>query len=486
MKKGFPEGFLWGGATAANQIEGGLTDSKGLSVSDCYSFDSKLPMSEWSKQWKEMTHDQVKEALNEDSELYFPKRKGIDFYHYFKEDIKLFAEMGFKTYRMSIAWSRIFPNGDELEPNEKGLEFYDCVFDELIKYKIEPIVTISHYEMPLNLVVEYGGWTNRKLIDFFVNYSKCLFVRYKEKVKYWMTFNEINSVTKHPFTSVGVIEEGNPNLMQDIYQSAHHQFVAGALATQLCHEIIPDSKMGCMISYQMPIPYSCNPDDVQLSVEEQRKTLFFSDVQMRGYYPAYTARMFRQLGVNLIVKDGDSAILKNNPADYLGFSYYMSTASSSEPEKFDTVQGNLLNNGVKNPFLSVTEWGWQVDPKSFRVSLNQLYDLYQKPILVAENGLGAIDTVGNDNKINDSYRIEYLKNHISEMKEAIKDGVDILGYTSWGCIDCISASTSQISKRYGFIYVDMDDEGNGTLERMKKDSFYWYKKVIETNGEILN
>lgn len=486
MRESFPEGFLWGGATAANQIEGGLTDGKGLSVADCYSFDSKLPKSDWSKQWKEMTHAQVKEAMNKESQLYFPKRKGIDFYSYYKEDIKLFAEMGFKAYRMSIAWSRIFPEGDELEPNEKGLAFYDKVFDELEKYNIEPIVTISHYEMPLNLTTNYGGWTNRKLISFFENYSRVLFLRYKEKVKYWMTFNEINSMIKHPFTSIGVIEEGNRNLMQDIFQSAHHQFVAGALATKLCHEIIPDAKMGCMISYQMPIPYSCNPDDVQLSVEEQRKTLFFSDVQVRGYYPAYTARLFKNLGVELEIQNDDEAILKNNTADYIGFSYYMSTASSSEPEKFDKVQGNLLNNGVKNPFLAITEWGWQVDPKSFRVSLNQLYDLYQKPILVAENGLGAIDILEDDERIQDTYRIEYLKSHICEMKEAIKDGVDIIGFTSWGCIDCISASTSQMTKRYGFIHVDMDDEGEGSLKRTKKDSFYWYQQVINTNGEKLD
>lgn len=482
----FPKNFLWGGATAANQIEGGHNKGgKGLSVADCYSFDSSLPKECWSDQWHMMTHSQVREALKEDSPLYFPKRVGNDFYTHFKEDIKMFAEMGFKCYRMSIAWTRIFPKGDETVPNEEGLKFYDAVFDEMKKYNIEPVVTISHYEMPLHLVTEYGGWTNRKLIDFYVNYAHCLFERYKNKVKYWMTFNEINSILKHPFTSAGIIEEGHNNLVQDEFQAAHYQFVASALATKLCHEIIPDSQVGCMISYQLPIPYSCDPDDIQRAVELQRKTLFFSDVQVRGYYPAYTSRMFEELGVKLEMRESDLEILKANPVDYIGFSYYMSSAASAHPEKYDKVQGNLLTNGVKNPYLASSEWGWQIDPKGLRVVLNQLYDRYQKPLFIAENGLGAIDIVKEDGSISDDYRIDYLKEHIKQMKEAVKDGVDLFGFTSWGCIDIISASTSQISKRYGFIYVDLDDNGNGTMKRLKKKSFEWYKNVIASNGENL-
>lgn len=485
--KNFPNDFLWGGATAANQQEGGFQQGgKGLSVADAYSFDSTLPKENWDDLWKKMTHKQVKEAQNLDSSLFFPKRYGNDFFNHYKEDIELFAEMGFKSYRMSIAWTRIFPNGDEDTPNEEGLKFYDNVIEELVKNNIEPIITLSHYEMPLHLVTEYGGWTNRKVIDFFVTYAKVVFKRYKDKVSYWMSFNEINSITRHPFTSVGLIEEGNDHLMQDCMQSAHHQFIAGALVTKWCHEIIPHSKMGAMISYQMPIPYSCNPDDVQKSIDLQRETLFFSDVQVRGYYPAYTARWFNELGVEITVEDGDEQILRENTADYLAFSYYMSTAASANPSKHDKVQGNLLTNGVKNPYLPTSDWGWQIDAKSLRIALNQLYDRYQKPLLIAENGLGAKDTIEEDGTIQDDYRINYLRDHIVQMKEAIKDGVNLIGYTPWGCIDIVSASTSQMSKRYGFIYVDIDDEGTGTKKRLKKQSFYWYKKVIETKGENLD
>lgn len=486
MPKGFPEGFLWGGATAANQVEGGTKEGgKGLSVADCYSFDSSLPKSRWSEQWKCMTHEQVRKAMDPDSGLYFPKRVAAEFYSHYKEDIALFAEMGFKCYRMSIAWTRIFPRGDELQPNEEGLAFYDKVFDELLKYDIEPIVTISHYEMPLHLAVEYNGWTDRRVVDFFVRYAKCLFERYKDKVKYWMTFNEINSITRHPFTSIGVIEENNPHLKQDCMQAAHHQFVASAMATKLCHEIIPGSQMGCMISYQMPIPYSCDPDDIMTCLWMQRQTLFFSDVQARGYYPSYTARWFEEMGVQIAMEEGDEEILRKNPVDYVSFSYYMSTAASAHPERYGKVQGNLLTNGVENPYLKCTDWGWQIDPVNLRTALNQLYDRYQKPVLISENGMGALDKIEADGTINDSYRIDYLRDHILQMKEAVKDGVNLMGYTPWGCIDIVSASTSQMSKRYGFIYVDLDDNGNGTFERRKKRSFEWYKKLIATNGEEL-
>lgn len=487
LKQEFKKNFLWGGATAANQCEGGFDEGgRGMAVSDCYSFDSSLPKERWSEQWRMMTHTQIKKALDPDSGLYFPKRVGNGFYEHYKEDIRLFAEMGFKCYRMSIAWSRIFPRGDEQEPNEEGLAFYDRVFDELKKYDIEPIVTISHYEMPLCLALEYGGWTNRRVIDFFVRYAKCLFERYKGKVKYWMTFNEINSIFRHPFTSIGVIEEGNDHLIKDEFQGAHHQLVASALAVKHCHQMIPDSQIGCMISYQMPIPYSCDPDDIWRAVELQRDTLFFSDVQVRGSYPAYTARMLDKWGAAIEMEEGDEEILRSYPVDYVAFSYYMSTAASAHPEKYATVQGNLLTNGVKNPYLETSEWGWQIDAKGLRTALNQLYDRYQKPLLVAENGLGAMDVIGKDGGIDDGYRIDYLRDHIVQMKEAVMDGVDLMGYTSWGCIDIVSASTSQMSKRYGFIYVDLDDEGNGTLERRRKRSFDWYRQVITSNGEHID
>jgi 6-phospho-beta-glucosidase len=487
VKTKFPDNFLWGGATAANQFEGGSdVGGKGLSVSDVYYFDERIPKERWSDQWLNMTQKQVEEAQNPSLNKYYPKRHGVDFYHHYKEDIALFAEMGFKSFRMSLAWTRIFPNGNELEPNEEGLAFYDRVFDELNKYGIEPVVSLSHYEMPLYLVTEYGGWVNRKLIDLFVRFATTVFERYKGKVKYWMSFNEINSCKHHPYVSLGVIEDDHPHLEQAKFQGAHHQFVASALATKALKEIDPKAKMGCMVSYTVFFPYSCNPDDVQKTMEKQRDALLFSDVQARGYYPAYTAKMLAEKNVVLEVEPGDEQILRDYPVDYVSFSYYMSSAVSAHPEELEGAVGNLLVGGIKNPYLPASDWGWQIDPKGLRIALNQLYDRYQKPLFVAENGLGAVDTLQEGDIIDDDYRISYLKEHIKQMKEAITDGVDVFGYTSWGCIDMISASTNQISKRYGYIYVEQDDMGRGTKRRKRKKSFHWYKNVIETNGEQLD
>jgi 6-phospho-beta-glucosidase len=485
--KKFPENFLWGGATAANQIEGGSdVGGKGLSVADVYTFDESIPKERWTDQWHMMTHKQVEEAQDPSSPKYYPKRHGIDFYHHYKEDIALFAEMGFKVYRMSLAWTRIFPNGDEVEPNEEGLAFYDRVFDELNYYGIEPLVSLSHYEMPLHLATEYGGWVNRKVIEFYVRFATTVFNRYKDKVKYWIPFNEINCVKHHPWTSIGVVEENHPQLEQAKFQGAHHQFVASALATKAWKEMNPNVKVGTMISYQLLVPYSCDPDDIQKTVEKQRESLFFTDVQARGYYPAYTARMLAEKNVVLETEPEDEQIMRENPVDFISFSYYMSSAVSAHPENLEGAVGNLITGGIKNPFLPASEWGWQIDPKGLRTALNQLYDRYQKPLFVAENGLGAVDVVEEDGSINDDYRIDYLGAHIKQIKEAIQDGVDVFGYTSWGCIDMVSASTSQLSKRYGFIYVDKHDNGSGTLKRTKKKSFHWYKKVIESNGEDLD
>ncbi|TDT62823.1 6-phospho-beta-glucosidase [Fonticella tunisiensis] len=471
----FPEGFLWGGAIAANQAEGAYREGgKGLSTADI------LPVG--PDRFKIASDPSI--VLDTLEGVYYPSHEAIDFYHRYREDIALFAEMGFKCFRTSIAWTRIFPNGDEETPNEEGLKFYDDLFDELLKYNIQPVVTISHYEMPLGLVKNYGGWRDRRLIDFYVRYAKTLFERYKDKVKYWMTFNEINVMAHVPFIGGGIILKEGENRNQVVYQAIHHQFVASALAVKACHEIIPDAKIGCMIAGIPTYPYSCHPNDVFEAMQRDRISLFFGDVQARGYYPSYIKRFFKENNVNIEMLPGDEEILRAHTVDYIGFSYYMSLVVSTASENAEKASGNIFG-GVKNPYLKSSDWGWQIDPKGLRYLLNQFYDRYQKPLFIVENGLGAVDVVEEGDVINDDYRIQYLRDHIIEMAEAIEDGVDLIGYTTWGPIDLVSASTGEMKKRYGFIYVDKDNEGNGTLRRIKKKSFNWYKKVIESNGEEL-
>ncbi|EJY9454114.1 glycoside hydrolase family 1 protein [Listeria monocytogenes] len=482
VKKQFPKGFLWGGATAANQVEGAYdADGKGLSTADMVKF---IPKEERTQDHAlDVSKAEIEAIIAGKVEGRFPKRDGVDFYHHYKEDIALFAEMGFKTFRLSLNWARIFPNGDDKEPNEKGLEFYDKVFDELLKYDIEPLVTLSHYETPLNLTLKYNGWADRRVIGFFTNYAETVFKRYKNKVKYWLTFNEINVISLSAYTGGGVLLEDAKNPLELSYQAGHHQFVASALATKLAHEIIPGSQVGCMLARMATYPATNNPDDILKAQCENQQNLFFTDVHARGEYPSFMNRFFQENDIHIVKEVGDDEILKAHTVDFISFSYYMSLSATASPEG-DRSAGNLMG-GVKNEYLESSDWGWQIDPKGLRWTLNDLYSRYELPLFIVENGLGAYDTVEEDGKIHDDYRIDYLRKHIEQMKEAIADGVDLIGYTSWGPIDLVSASTSEMSKRYGFIYVDQDDWGKGTLERSRKDSFFWYKKVIETNGEDL-
>lgn len=470
----FPKNFLWGGAVAANQCEGAYNvDGKGLSVQDV------LPKGIAGERKGIITEEPTKDNL---------KLEGIDFYHHYKEDIKLFAEMGFKVFRTSIAWSRIFPEGDEREPNEKGLQFYDDVFDECLKYGIQPLVTISHYETPLGLAKKYDGWRNRKLIDFYLNYCRTIFERYKDKVKYWLTFNEINSLIHAPFTSGGILTPPSQLTEQDLYQAIHHELLASALATKAAHEIIPDGKVGCMILGVTIYPLTPNPDDVIKTMLHDRDTLLFADIHARGKYPKYIKNYFREKGIELQMEAEDETILAENTVDFISFSYYSSICDAKNPNGAKETGGNL-SRGYVNPYVRATDWGWQIDPQGLRYTLNKLYDRYQLPLFIVENGLGAVDELvkGADGEwtVEDDYRIEYLNAHLVEAEKAIEDGVELLGYTSWGCIDLVSASTSEMKKRYGYIYVDRNDDGSGTMNRYKKKSFYWYKEVIESNGESL-
>lgn len=465
----FPKDFLWGGAVAANQCEGAYQeDGKGLSIQDVMPRGIKGPRTE------RPTPDNL-------------KLTGIDFYHRYKEDIAMFAEMGFKVFRTSIAWSRIFPNGDDAEPNEAGLKFYDDLFDECLKYGIQPLVTISHYETPLHLAEAYDGWLERRLIGFYEKYVRTIFTRYKDKVKYWLTFNEINSILNSPFMSGGINTPKEELTDSQLYQAIHHELVASALATKIGHEINPEFKIGCMI-LSMPIyPLSPDPRDVIRAMEEEHKNSVFTDVHVRGEYPGYMKRYFREHGITLEITDEDREILKNT-VDFISFSYYVSVCATADESKNIRGEGNLLG-GVPNPTLKASEWGWQIDPRGLRYVLNQLWDKYQKPLFIVENGLGAADTLVQDGKggytVEDDYRIEYMRDHLLQVEEAIKDGVDVMGYTSWGCIDLVSASTAEMRKRYGFIYVDRNNDGTGTLERYRKKSFYWYQSVIKSNGESL-
>lgn len=472
-----PDTFLWGGAVAAHQVEGGWNEGgKGVSIVDV--------LTAGSHGVDRIITDGIQDGF------YYPNHEAVDFYHRYKEDIKLFAEMGFKCFRTSIAWTRIFPNGDEETPNEEGLKFYDDLFDELLKYGIQPVVTLSHFEMPYHLVKKYGGWKNRKVIDFFVKYSLTVMERYKNKVKYWMTFNEINNQKnyKYPlfgYTCSGVIFEDYENPEECMYQVVHHELIASAMIVKEGHKINPDFQIGCMIACVPLYPYSCHPEDMMYSALAMHDRYLFGDVHVRGEYPSYILKEWERKGFSIKQEKDDAEILKQGKVDFVGLSYYMTNAVKAN----NIVEGNGLDGfpgSVSNPYVKKSDWGWQIDPIGLRYALNLLYERYQKPLFIVENGFGAIDKIDDDGNINDDYRIEYLKAHIEEMKKAvILDGVDLMGYTPWGCIDCVSFTTGEMQKRYGMIYVDRDNQGNGTLERKRKKSFYWYKKVISSNGQEL-
>ena len=475
-----PKNFLWGGATAANQYEGGWKEGKkGDSLSDHLSGGSKTIRRRFTP------------VIEPD--VCYPSREATDFYHHYQEDIALFAEMGMKAFRLSITWSRIFPNGDEQEPNEEGLAFYDRVFDECRKYGIEPIVTLMHFDMPYHLLKRYGGFTDRKVIDFFVHYAQTVFKRYRGKVRYWITFNEINfaCIPMGNLEVLGIYDERTSDYTQPYddpqrrYQALHHVFLASARAVKAAHAIDPSMKVGCMIAHVTLYPYTCHPDDM-LYVQQQDHLFndFCADVQVRGEYPYYIRSYFEQQGISVKMEEADRSILKEGCVDYYTFSYYMTNCMTLGKGEQEITCGNLLE-GVRNPYLEASEWGWQIDPVGLRYTLNKLYDRYGIPLMIVENGFGASDVVQEDGQIHDTDRIDYLRAHIAEMEKAIREGVPLIGYLLWAPIDIISSSTGEMKKRYGLIYVDKQDDGSGTLARMKKDSFYWYQKVIATNGDAL-
>ena len=471
----FPDGFLWGGALAANQAEGACFEGgKGLTTVD---------MIPHGPHRLAVKLGQEKRFTLRDDEFY-PSHQAIDFYHRYKDDIALMAEMGFTVFRTSIAWSRIYPNGDEMTPNAEGIAFYRDLFSECKKHNIEPLVTLCHFNVPMHLVTEYGSWRNRKMVAFFTRYARTCFEAFDGLVKYWLTFNEINILLHSPFSGAGLVFEPNENQEQVKYQAAHHELLASALATKIAHEVNANNQVGCMLAGGNFYPRTCKPEDVWAALEKDRENLFFIDVQARGAYPAYTKRLFREKGISIITEAGDDDILKDT-VDFVSFSYYASRCASAEMNEHNSSAANIVKS-LKNPHIEASEWGWGIDPLGLRITMNMMYDRYQKPLFLVENGLGAKDEINPQGEIEDDYRISYLREHIKAMGEAIDDGIPVMGYTSWGCIDLVSASTGEMSKRYGFIYVDRDDQGKGSLARKKKKSFYWYKKVIASNGADLS
>lgn len=464
----FPEDFLWGGATAANQIEGAYAEGgKGLSIQDLMPHGIKTPP----------TEEPVPENL---------KLEAIDFYHRYAEDIALFAEMGFKVFRFSIAWSRIFPGGDEEQPNEEGLAFYDRVLDELEKHGIEPLITISHYETPAHLAREHDGWVDRRLIEHYLRYCQVLFERYGARVRYWLTFNEINAIMHEPLLAGGIMTPKDQLTDQARYQAIHHELVASARATKLAHELAPGSQIGCMVIANPHYPLTPDPSDAMAALKADQANYAFGDVHVRGEYPGYFRRTLREKGVELQITDQDRQDLQHT-VDFVSFSYYMSACETADETQRTAGEGNIMG-GVSNPTLEASEWGWQIDPEGLRYALSTFWDRWQKPLFVVENGIGAKDElveVDGRKTVRDDYRIAYLNDHLVQVGEAIADGADVLGYTSWGCIDLVSASTAQMSKRYGFIYVDRDDDGSGSKDRYRKQSFDWYREVIASNGQSL-
>ncbi|MCL2601313.1 MAG: 6-phospho-beta-glucosidase [Treponema sp.] len=475
----FAKDFLWGGAIAAHQAEGAYREGgKGIATSDV--------IHGGKGRFEEVQNPQAIRKNIEAPEGYFPEHIAVDFYHRYKDDVALFAEMGFKVFRTSISWARIFPNGDDTQPNEQGLAFYDSLFDELLKHGIQPLITLSHWELPINLTKKYNGWASRDLIPLFERYAKTVFERYKGKVKYWLTFNEINMSLHKPFKGAGVLIDDPAQREALTYRACHNKLVASALAVKACHEILPDAKIGSMVASITVYPYTSHPDDNWKRLEIERESYALTDVQTRGKYPAWLKRQFEKNGIDIGMTADDEKILREHTVDFVSFSYYFSNAVLSGDHASAEPGTSIFGDAVRNPYIKTSEWGWQIDPKGLRIALNFLHDRYQKPLFIVENGLGAKDVVEADGAINDDYRIEYLREHIKAMKAAVeKDGINLMGYTPWGCIDIISAGTGEMSKRYGFIYVDRDDEGKGTLNRSRKKSFFWYKGVIASNGENL-
>lgn len=479
----FPEDFLWGGATSAAQFEGGYQEGgRGLSHLDYVKFLGKDSAEGSKTHW--LTPEVYQYNKDHEDEFFFPFRKGSDFYHHYKEDIALLAEMGFKCFRLSVSWSRLFPTGMEDTPLEAGVQFYHDVFQECLKYQIEPLVTMLHYEVPAYITENLNGWESRKTIDHFVRYTKFLIDEYKDEVKYWITFNEINMIMNCSYLGGGLFTEKS-ELDEDscVFTSLHHMLIASARTVKYFHEHHKNGMIGLMIARLQNYAYTCSPKDVLAAQAQNRFNYFPLDIAVKGRYPKFILNYFEERNIRIDLSEEDRKILSEGTIDFTAISYYHTGVISADEDKKEDI--GLLIRKLSNPHIGKTAWGWGIDPDGLRITLNEMNDRYGLPVFIVENGMGAYEELDENHEIHDDYRIAYLKAHIEAIRDAILDGAEVLGYTPWGCIDLCSCSYASMSKRYGFIYVDADDLGRGSYARYRKDSFYWYQKVIRTNGEDL-
>lgn len=473
--------ILWGGATSASQYEGGFTDGKGLDTQDCRAY---LPRtSNATTETRLLTQRQIEEAKKKDSPYYYPFRVGTKGYEYGSADIELLKELDLDIYRLSISWSRLFPTGEEVEPNPAGVSYYDKVLNKLHNAGIKIFITIDHYAIPLNLVEKYGGWTSIKTVAAYMRFSSFLLHKWGAIVDYWLPINEINAGYFSPFNGVALVKPENDEYnYSDIFLSLHHQFIASAKTIKLGKELKVKGKFCAMISCFCYYPLTPKPEDnLELVENEEINQWYCMDVLAKGYYPYYAKPFFDKHNINFEISAADKELLRNNTCDVVTFSYYDSCICTADENKNQTA-GNLVVT-TKNPYLKATEWGWQIDPMGLRTTLHKIYDRYNKPVMISENGLGAKDVLTSDHKVHDQYRIDYFKAHFDQIIKAKEENVDVIAYIAWGIIDIVSAGSCEMDKRYGVVYVDADNKGQGTFKRYKKDSFEWYKHFIEQQRE---
>ena len=471
-KQKFPDNFLWGASSSAFQIEGAWNeDGKGLTVADFNSFKR--------------------------SEKQADTKVASDFYHHWKSDIALMKELGMKVYRFSLSWARIIPDGDG-EVNQKGLDFYRNVIEELVRQGIQPFVTLYHFDLPYALVEKYNGWEDRRCVFAFERYAKVCFEAFGDLVKYWQVINEQNLMIRvNERMNIYETDDWKADKMRA--QMDYHMFLAHALATKACHELVLDGKIAPAVSSTCTYPLTNKPEDVwSAKMNDAMKTVYCLDMHYYGQYPGYYMRYLDERNIVPEMLPEDKEILSHGRPDYLAVNYYRTLCTSYLPETEEHPKGSRVFRGNEVDFdqygycrdevnenLTRSEYGAAIDPNGLRMVLNDYYARYRLPIIITENGLGVPDELTPDERVHDDYRIDYLRKHIEACRLAIEDGVEMLGYSPWSFMDLLS-SHQGFRKRYGFVYVNREDHDEKDLQRIKKDSYYWYQKVIQTNGEDLS